>query len=267
MSLEQHIAALVSAANNLTGAVNGKMDEIDEAVQAAVEAIPELHKEIYVSSDTGNDNNLGDKNTPLKTIKEAVSRIPENGSGRINLERGQVHEINENISYESKTISFWGYGNASLPMPEILLGSYKYPESDWSEAFGLRAKNRTTVKVVECVVDTGSLATDTTTHRDSPCGLVSRDHFSGNTALIDLSLFNSEIKLRDHPLTTAFGMIRIVSSAVDINMVGACQTFARSGLFELMHQTVTISDGSIPMDTLYLGVNAERSNVLSNFAI
>ena len=59
MSAEQQIAALVSAANGLTAAVNNKIAEIDSSVLAAVRTIPNMSKELFVDAMDGSDSALG----------------------------------------------------------------------------------------------------------------------------------------------------------------------------------------------------------------
>ena len=89
MSLEQQIGALVKASENLTGAVNGKIGEIDKKVDAATNAVPVTVKSLfdqtlYVNEATGNDNNLGNSDAaPLKYLSAAVERVPAGGRARI----------------------------------------------------------------------------------------------------------------------------------------------------------------------------------------
>ena len=83
MSLETQIAALVTAANNLTGAVNGKMTEIDQKVDEAVASVPgtvksylENRTSYYVDSVNGNDANDGKSWAKAKrTLKAAVEGV------------------------------------------------------------------------------------------------------------------------------------------------------------------------------------------------
>lgn len=83
MSLETQIAALVTAANNLTAAVNGKMTEIDQKVDDAVVSVPGTVKSYlenrisyYVDSVNGNDANDGLSWAKAKrTLKAAVEGV------------------------------------------------------------------------------------------------------------------------------------------------------------------------------------------------
>ncbi|MCD9516585.1 hypothetical protein GLP23_17180, partial [Photobacterium carnosum] len=75
MSLEQQIGALVKASENLTGAVNGKIGEIDTKVKAATSAVPEqiknsMYVQCYVDAINGNDLNTGaSRSMAKKTIR------------------------------------------------------------------------------------------------------------------------------------------------------------------------------------------------------
>lgn len=74
MSLEGQVAALVSAANNLTDVVSSKISDIDSKVLAATNSVPGmLSLTLYVNATTGNDETgKGSSALPFKTIKRAV---------------------------------------------------------------------------------------------------------------------------------------------------------------------------------------------------
>ncbi|EGN9571855.1 hypothetical protein IS267_004462 [Salmonella enterica] len=78
MSLEAQIAALVQASNNLTGAVNGKIGEIDKSLaefekNAPIIARAQAYKTVYLSN-AGNDNNDGLSDIrPKRTLQSAVN--------------------------------------------------------------------------------------------------------------------------------------------------------------------------------------------------
>lgn len=85
MSLETTIADLVSAANNLTSAVNSKMGEIDQKVDDVASSFSSAIKEasgstFYVDQASGNDTNSGSSSNPLKTLKEANDRMIPGGA-------------------------------------------------------------------------------------------------------------------------------------------------------------------------------------------
>ena len=129
MSLETQIAALVAAANNLTAAVNGKMTEIDAAVLAAVQAIPNMAKTLYVDAVAGSDAALGTSAAPLKTIAEAMSRTATTPYATILLAAGQTHEYygpSNNICYRSVSnkLVFERYGAGNNPVFIPRVGDY-----------------------------------------------------------------------------------------------------------------------------------------------
>lgn len=85
MSLEQTIADLVAASNNLTGTINSKMGEIDQGLS---EGLGDLEKKISagfsgedrycspIGSDSSGDGSAGN---PFRTIKKAVDSMYRNG--------------------------------------------------------------------------------------------------------------------------------------------------------------------------------------------
>lgn len=129
MSLEAQIAALVTAANNLTSAVNGKMTEIDAAVDAAVKAIPNMSKDYFVDAVSGVDTALGTSAAPLKTIGEAMSRTATTPYAVIYLMAGQTHEYSgpsNMMPYRlvSNKLTFAKYGSGNDPVFAPKVGNY-----------------------------------------------------------------------------------------------------------------------------------------------
>lgn len=77
------VASLVSTAE-------GNLIQVKpDGLYAALAAAPNLQNQ-YVSSSTGNDANAGTRAAPLKTLFEAIARLPENTSGTIWLLEGDV---------------------------------------------------------------------------------------------------------------------------------------------------------------------------------
>lgn len=99
MSLETTIAALVTAANNLTSAVNTKIGAIDAKVLEAVSAVPTqlantMYRGVYVDAVNGSDANTGlNFANAKKTIVAAAAVIPSGGYGVIYLKAGAVYSI------------------------------------------------------------------------------------------------------------------------------------------------------------------------------
>ena len=135
MSLEQQIGALVKASENLTGAVNGKIGEIDKAVEKAVKAIPNLSKTFYVDAINGNDSGLGDSYTPLKTIREVFKRSFDIPFVVIQLMRGQTHVYegdSNGVCYRilrNQTV-FVPYGSGEKPIFTPKVGNYESEKSN-----------------------------------------------------------------------------------------------------------------------------------------
>ncbi|MGY2681820.1 hypothetical protein [Pseudomonas tolaasii] len=126
MSTEQQIAALVSAANSLTTAVNNKVSEIDNSVLAAIRTVPNMSRELFVDAVDGSDLALGTASEPLKTIGEAMSRTATVPYVTIYLKSSQSHEfsgVNEQYCYRAVSnkvvFSQWGSGNNPVFIPKV----------------------------------------------------------------------------------------------------------------------------------------------------
>ena len=98
MSLENQIANLVGAANNLTSEVAGKMRQIDNKVDAATQAVPNTIREyseqrFYIDAIDGDDSNDGSPGAPLKTI--AAVRLRTINGSRVTIfpRSGQTHYV------------------------------------------------------------------------------------------------------------------------------------------------------------------------------
>jgi len=88
MSLEQQVANLVEASNNLTSAVDKKIVEIDAKVDEATSAVPQtvfdmFDQKFYVDENSGSDSNSGSSSSPFKTLGKAVSSTPFGGKTSI----------------------------------------------------------------------------------------------------------------------------------------------------------------------------------------
>lgn len=120
MSLENQIANLVGAANNLTGEVAGKMRDIDRKVDQATQAVPDAIRRMasmtrYVNYETGSDTG-GDGSSikPFRTILHAVKQAVS-GSHIIIVLRGNADHICEvqsdhthHNAFHNKTVEIGG---------------------------------------------------------------------------------------------------------------------------------------------------------------
>ncbi len=85
MSLESQVADLVASSNNLIAYFNTKKTAIDQAVAAAIAAVPEMVRGWYVDQVAGLDTNLGNLASPFKTFDKAIKSTPPGGVCQINL--------------------------------------------------------------------------------------------------------------------------------------------------------------------------------------
>ncbi|MBY0444349.1 MAG: hypothetical protein K2Q15_03965 [Burkholderiales bacterium] len=102
MSLESQIAELVSATTALVTTFNGKKKEIDQAVSAAVAAVPVLRRVWYVDQISGLDSQLGTPSSPFKTIDKALSATPVGGIADVRL-MGD-YRMEQDISVEARLL-------------------------------------------------------------------------------------------------------------------------------------------------------------------
>lgn len=131
MSLEQQIGALVKASENLTGAVNGKIGEIDKKVDQSIQdlnnAFPSKYKEFalrthFVNAIDGNDNNDGlSREKAVRTINQALHLGSGAISQNIYLSIGK-HVISDMAYAGSETVSISGDNQNH------------YPSGSWSES-------------------------------------------------------------------------------------------------------------------------------------
>jgi hypothetical protein len=96
MSLESQVAALVSAASNLTSQVAGKMAGIDQKIDEATAAVPETirglaDQSFYIDAIEGDDTNEGTMAAPLRTSSEAARRAVQGGNIALHFRQQQTH--------------------------------------------------------------------------------------------------------------------------------------------------------------------------------
>lgn len=124
MSLEAQITALVTAANELTGAVNGKMADINQKVNDAVASVPgsvksylETRTSYYLDSVNGNDANDGRSwATAKRTLKAAVEGVGVRRYATIYLSKNE-HLMTSDINLpDGSNIVLWG-DSAAIATP------------------------------------------------------------------------------------------------------------------------------------------------------
>lgn len=114
MSLETQIAALVTAANNLTSSVNGKMGQIDDKVDAAVASVPaeivaRMARVQYVDYVGGDDANTGNSLGQAKrTIKAAIDSSPRGALLTVYLKSGVIHQMGSEVDCTNKVVLLQG---------------------------------------------------------------------------------------------------------------------------------------------------------------
>ena len=100
------MSALLAETTRLLTMFQDKEKGINASVAAAIAAVPEMSKELYVNAITGDDvTGTGVFSKPFKTIAKAVKAIPYGGGGSIKL-FGHEHVLgNITVSFKNITIS------------------------------------------------------------------------------------------------------------------------------------------------------------------
>ena len=138
MSLETTIATLVTASNNLTAVVAGKMSEIDGKVNAAVIAVPvaidkRMSRSMFVDPVKGNNANSGESAALAKaTIAAAISGVPSGASVNVYLASGVTHSIaDKEIDCTNKVVTIYGLGHSvgdASTYVEVRSEPYVFPD-------------------------------------------------------------------------------------------------------------------------------------------
>lgn len=122
MSLEQTIADLVAASNNLTGTINTKMNEIDQKVDQATESVPGVMRDkarqiFYVDGVDGDNGNSGTSISPLKDWEGVKDRLIPQFETVVRFRGGQTHIISgAGPNYSGFVdVSSWGYETLGVP--------------------------------------------------------------------------------------------------------------------------------------------------------
>ncbi len=131
MSLEQTIADLVAASNNLTGIINGKVEEIDQKVDQATSSVPQKvssmsFQTFFIDAVSGDDSNDGTSVSPFKTTAPVADKIIPSFSTRINFRGGQTHNL---VGMGYSTVGYveiMGWDHEALGRPTLKLTSLSH---------------------------------------------------------------------------------------------------------------------------------------------
>ncbi|GAB7529392.1 hypothetical protein PS3A_18010 [Pseudomonas sp. 3A(2025)] len=111
MSLETEIAGLSGKATALIDYFTSIRASITASIASAVAAAPAISRTFYVSQVSGDDNALGNADSPLKTIDRAITSTPSGGVADIILL--EDYTLAANISVGSRRIIIRGENEAS----------------------------------------------------------------------------------------------------------------------------------------------------------
>ncbi|WP_268810111.1 hypothetical protein [Vibrio parahaemolyticus] len=263
--------ALVDSNRRLTEVVETKVEEIDQKVDEAVKAIPELHKVFYVDSVSGVDTNVGtSQSSPLKTIREAVNRTAQNGSITVYLNRNQDHFMTGTakvfVDADDKTIVLRAYGSGDDPTIKMAVGL----ADSKSLVYGFRVGTKALIAVIGCTIDTMALNEDATTAWGSYGGFASRGSGEGQVGNIELVLSQSKVRLRDHQLSAHYNRVDYCMRDVVVEHLGSFTSLVGreqgiSSSFYVSVSSLTITDGSKTIADLFAGIS--QTNSLTNITL
>ncbi|MBF7051744.1 hypothetical protein IOC61_00170 [Halomonas sp. KAO] len=275
MSLEQTIADLVAASNNLTGTINSKMNEIDQKVDEATDAVPStiraLSKQVfYVDAEYGSDNAEGTSQDPIKTISEVGKRAVNGSSISINLRSGQIHEVNGfGFTVETGMIGFYAWGSTTgVGLPEIKF-TPKYVESEGRFLGYVAGISTGNILVRFCKL---------TTSFDSSLGEIysGTSFFAYTNSAISVVIYRSEISLKNAPLISVYSGYAgrdLFLSSTSVGVVenannGAKLVANRNSTFHSMKldvYNVTLEGGLAWSDVI--DYYADKRNLLTNLEL
>ena len=202
MSLEQQVTALVASANALTGAVNNKIEGIDQKVNSATTAIPdkikaEMHKTLWVDSVNGSNNNDGlSKGLPIQSIKSAVDSAPKGAHVVVKLMGQNTYEINEDIDCEGKFIlitsdgAVWGEPATRATIRSIQTGWSMYKCGQFITGYVSQ------IQIGQVNIETVQYTVSKPTYNDYLNSL-----FSGAAASSQVWLYGCNVTLNNGPLS------------------------------------------------------------------
>ena len=115
MSLMDEMKNVVNNGRELLSTVSGKMKEIDEKIDGAVNDITATITannviNYYIDAENGDDANTGTSNSPFKTLMRAISVSPSGSNVTINLKRSQRHICNGNTRCYAGVVYIQGWG-------------------------------------------------------------------------------------------------------------------------------------------------------------
>lgn len=121
MSLETEIAGLTSKVTSLIDYFNGFKSSSARAIADAVAAAPSISRAFFVNQLIGDDNALGNVDSPFKTIERAIAATPDGGVADISLVENYTLDVT--ISVKSRRIMIRG-DNGSSNSRKLTLNEY-----------------------------------------------------------------------------------------------------------------------------------------------
>lgn len=220
MSLDADIANLVAGAQTLVETFEAKSAEIDEAVAAALQTVPQSRTSIYLDATTGDDSNTGTQNDKVQTLKEAISRVPSGGVGVLRLAAGE-YSFQHLEELDNKTLLVSGQSGVN----DVRIVSEGYVESNLVRTGGFTGNGYLWFNAVTIVTaDYSQIEANSPTLDIQYAGFVS----SMWQTNIDFRASNVAIEHRDGSLvTTPNSTIKLMLSSVSFTKVATTTVDAK----------------------------------------
>lgn len=201
------MSAMLAETTRLLTMFQDKEKGINASVAAAIAAVPEMSRELYVNAIAGDDvTGTGAFSKPFKTIAKAINVIPYGGGGTIRL-FGQEHVIgNITVSFKNITISTAGGETVKPTLRNMCLPASTGVLDNRTTGFLM---DSATIVLTGIRVRTADYAVPGATVNDIYTGLFRRN----DRPMGMYHLTNCEIELGDTPLArhTINSQIGIVS--------------------------------------------------------
>ncbi|NHM19506.1 hypothetical protein [Tritonibacter mobilis] len=261
----------ITALHGAADAYNGKKAEIDAAVTAALQAIPNMVRTYYVTQGSGDDAGPGTVADPLNSVGEALARIPGGGHGILYLEGGGFFEVGKPTGHRfigaaSVTFRSYGAGKATIS-PNI---ATEPADATNSIAYGLIPTQQLCLfHFNDVIIDTRERFTGTTGIKADYSGVICRGGGEYGAVRFEMTFNNVDFIIRDHPVWATFTHTYAWFSGCTVVLPNDYGMFngGTSKTIILDVRSLTVPSGSVITDLFNGVVNntaAEAINVLSN---
>ena len=264
MSLEQQISELVSATNDLTNEVVGKMGAIeqkaDDTANTILTNIGQAFSPVafYVDAIGGSDSNPGSSTEPFATLKKAMDAVPIGMYGRVFLKAGQTHAFDQSVAVMHKHVTVvgsWGSGDfAILDCPVSHTESYNNMSGQIALYSGF-------LRFRQLIINLHARAEATLPWSNQLSLINAAGTWAGTFAVslrqVTIHVTDGNALVRNH----VGGVCQIACYGLELDGNGHLVHNVEQGTVSFGHYQLTLSNGAKVCDSGVLG-----QNILSSYA-